>query len=167
MATGRSAAWAGWIAFAGSMLVVISSINIFQGFVALVDDQRVVATADDFVLVDMTSWGWTLILSGVVMLAVGIGLLLGMTWARFAGIPVVGLHAITQVASLGAYPIWSLLMIALDTFVLFALTARWSEARSDLRAYDDRVGSPDGMPADPLYGRLPHETTSSYPRRVT
>ena len=61
------------------------------------------------------------------------GLLAGMTWARIVGIIVVGLHAIAQVAWIGAYPIWSLLMIALDTLVLFALTARWSGAREDLR----------------------------------
>jgi hypothetical protein len=157
MATGRSRAWAGWIAFAGTMLLVISSINIFQGFVALIDDERVVATPDKFVLVDVTSWGWTLLLSGVVMLGIGIGLLLGMTWARFAGIVVVALHAVSQVAWFGAYPIWAILMITLDTFVLFALTARWSEAREDLR-YDDQ--------ADSMDGQLPRET-AAYPRRVT
>jgi hypothetical protein len=155
MATGRSRAWAGWIAFAGTMLLVISSINIFQGFVALIDDERVVATPDKFVLVDVTSWGWTLLLSGVVMLGIGIGLLLGMTWARFAGIVVVALHAVSQVAWFGAYPIWAILMITLDTFVLFALTARWSEAREDLR-YDDQ--------ADSMHGQLPRETPA-YPRR--
>jgi hypothetical protein len=155
MATGRSRAWAGWIAFAGTMLLVISSINIFQGFVALIDDERVVATPDKFVLVDVTSWGWTLLLSGVVMLGIGIGLLLGMTWARFAGIVVVALHAVSQVAWFGAYPIWAILMITLDTFVLFALTARWSEAREDLR-YDDQ--------ADSMHGQLPSETPA-YPRR--
>jgi hypothetical protein len=155
MAIERSRAWAGWIAFAGTMLLVISTINIFQGFVALIDDERVVATPDKFVLVDVTSWGWTLLLSGVVMLGIGIGLLLGMTWARFAGIVVVALHAVSQVAWFGAYPIWAILMITLDTFVLFALTARWSEAREDLR-YDDQA---DSMP-----GQLPRETPA-YPRR--
>jgi len=139
------------------MLLVISSINIFQGFVALIDDERVVATPDKFVLVDVTSWGWTLILSGVLMLGIGIGLLLGMTWARFAGIVVVALHAVSQVAWFGAYPIWAILMITFDTFVLFALTARWSAAREDLR-YDDQ--------ADSMYGQLPRET-AAYPRRVT
>jgi hypothetical protein len=54
-------------------------------------------------------------------------------------------------------------MIALDTVVLFALTARWSEAREGLRSYDSGTG--EGMPAA-SYGRLPHET-APYPRHVT
>jgi hypothetical protein len=133
MATRRGGAWAGWIAFAGTMLLVIGAINIFQGIVALIDDEHVVVTPNNFILVDLTSWGWTILLWGLVMVGVGLGLLAGMTWARIVGIIVVGLHAVAQVAWIGAYPIWSLLMIALDTLVLFALTARWSEAREDLR----------------------------------
>jgi hypothetical protein len=134
MATRRGDAWAGWIAFAGTMLLVIGAINIFQGIVALIDDEHVVATPNNFIIVDITGWGWTLLLWGLVMVAVGLGLLAGMTWARIVGIIVVGLHAIAQVAWIGAYPIWSLLMIALDTLVLFALTARWSAAREELRS---------------------------------
>jgi hypothetical protein len=156
MATRRSGAWAGWIAFAGTMLAVIGMINIFQGLVALLADERVFVTRDRFILVDVTSWGWTLVLSGVVLLGVGGALVAGLRWARYAAI-VVGLHAAAQVAWLGAYPIWSLLMIALDTVVLYALTARWSEAREGLRSYDSGAG--DGMPAA-SYGRLPHETAA-------
>jgi hypothetical protein len=146
MASGRGSAWAGWVAFAGTMLLLTGGINIFQGTVALIADDRVVATANRFVLVDITSWGWTLLLSGLAMIAIGVGLLAGGTWARIAGIVVVGLHAVAQVAWLGAYPVWSLLMIALDTIVIFALTARWSEAHASLRA------SAQMDPADRLPG---------------
>ena len=155
MASGRGSAWAGWVAFAGTMLLLIGGLNIFQGIVALIDDEHVVATANRFILVDITSWGWTLLLSGLVMLAIGFGLLAGATWARVAGLVVVGLHAVAQIAWLGAYPVWSLLMIALDTTVIFALTARWSEARDHLRA-----DPADRLPGDALYGQLPPETTS-------
>jgi hypothetical protein len=166
MATGRGNAWAGWIAFAATMLLIISGINIFQGIVALVDDEHVVATADSFVLVDITSWGWTVLIWGVVMFAVGLGLLAGMTWARVVGIIVVGLNAVAQVAWLGGYPVWSLLMIALDTIVLFALTARWSAARGALRDDENPAVSADAMPGDTSYGNLPHEATP-YQRQIT
>ena len=157
-------AWAGWIAFAATMLVLVSALNIFQGIVALVDDERVFAAPDKFVVVDVTSWGWTLLLFGAAMLAVGVGLLAGQTWARFAGILVVGLHAFTQVASLGAYPVWSLLMIAMDTTVIFALTARWAEARDELRSDDVGAYPGEGLPGDAGTGQLPHEMARYQPR---
>jgi hypothetical protein len=127
------------------MLLVVSAINIFQGFVALVDDKQVVAARDQFILVDLTSWGWTLIVFGVVMLAIGLGLLAGQGWARFAAIVVVALHAVIQVGWIGAYPVWALLMIAIDTVILFALTARWAEARTELRADDGRAYASEGQ----------------------
>jgi hypothetical protein len=55
------------------------------------------------------------------------------TWARVIAIIIVGVHAIIQVAWMGAYPAWSLLMLALDIVVLFALTARWGRAAEPMR----------------------------------
>jgi hypothetical protein len=158
MASQRSTAWTGWIVFAGTMIMVISSINIFEGLLALINNERVVAAEGNFVIVDMTSWGWTLVLSGLVMLGIGIGLLAGAGWARIAAIVVIGVHAVAQVAWIGAYPIWSLLMIALDTIVLVALCARWSEARPDLRSEDGIRGE--------AHEQLPHESPA-YRRQMS
>ncbi|MEU8225699.1 hypothetical protein [Kribbella sp. NPDC048915] len=131
------AAMAGLVVFAGVLLVVTGLVNVFEGFIALFDDERLVITPDNLVVVDTTAWGWVLLISGVLLLAVGCGLLAAQTWARIAAIVVVGLHAVLQVLALGAYPVWSLLMIALATVVLYALTAGWSTAR-------DRIeGAPD------------------------
>jgi hypothetical protein len=127
-----SAAWAGWIIFAGAMLLMLGTFNVFEGLVALFDDDRLVLVADKLVLVDLTAWGWTVLIFGVVMIATGIGLFAARTWGRVLGIIVVGLHALWQIASLGAYPVWSLLMIALDVVVMFALTARWSAVTAAL-----------------------------------
>jgi hypothetical protein len=131
MAARKSEGWAGMVVFAGTILLVVGLINFFEGLIVLFNDERVVVLPERFVLVDLTSWGWTLLLFGIAMIAVGAGLLATQTWARIAAIIVVGIHAVWQIVSLGAYPIWSLLMLALDTFVIFALTARWSSVRPD------------------------------------
>ena len=131
MVARKSEGWTGMVVFAGTMLLLTGAFNLIEGLVVLFNDERVVVLPDRFVLVDLTSWGWTLLLFGVAMFAVGAGLLATQTWARIAAIIVVGLHAVWQIVSLGAYPIWSLLMLALDTFVIFALTARWSSVRPD------------------------------------
>jgi hypothetical protein len=137
MANGRtaSAAWFGWIIFAGTMLVMIGALNVLEGIVALVNDNRLVIAPDRLYVVDVTGWGWTILIFGAVMIAAGIGLFTGRTWARITAIVLVGLHAISQIGWLAAFPIWSLLMIALDTTVLFALTARWSAVREELDPY--------------------------------
>ena len=123
MAAKGSGAWAGWVLFAGTMLLVTGLINVFQGIVALVDDERLALTPNKLIIVDVTGLGWTLLIGG---------LLMAQTWARIASIVLVSLHLIIQVAWLGAYPVWSLLMIGLDAVILFALTARWSSVRENL-----------------------------------
>ena len=132
MAAKGSGAWAGWVLFAGTLLLVTGLINVFQGIVALVDDERLALTPSRLVIVDVTGLGWTLLIAGLLMIGAGAGLLVAQTWARIVSIILVSLHLIIQIAWLGAYPVWSLLMIGLDTVVLFALTARWSDVRANL-----------------------------------
>ncbi|WP_328522557.1 DUF7144 family membrane protein [Kribbella sp. NBC_00359] len=132
MAAKGSGAWAGWVLFAGTLLLVTGLINVFQGIVALVDDERLALTPSRLVIVDVTGLGWTLLIAGLLMIGAGAGLLVAQTWARIVSIILVSLHLIIQIAWLGAYPVWSLLMITLDTVILFALTARWSDAQENL-----------------------------------
>ena len=122
-------AWAGWISFAGTLLGLIGILNVTRGILALISDKEVVQFSQNVIIVNVTAWGWTTLLSGVVLIAIGASVFGRRTWARIAAIVVIALHATTQVIWLDAYPIWALLMIGLDTVLLFALTARWSETR--------------------------------------
>ncbi len=105
--TSGGSAWVGWIIFAGATLLLIGLWNVIEGIVALVDDKRVVVTTDRLIAVDLTGWGWTLLISGAVMVVTAIGLFTAQSWARVLAVIIVGLHAVLQVAWLGAYPLWS------------------------------------------------------------
>jgi len=130
MAEKRGGAFmAGVVMFAGALLLINGLLNIFQGLVALFSDERLVLTPNKLVVVDTTGWGWVLIISGLLMLAVGAGVISAQTWGRITAIVLVCVHAVVQIAWFGAYPAWSLLMIAMDAVILFALTVRWSEVR--------------------------------------
>jgi hypothetical protein len=121
----RSLAWSGWIAFAALMLMIIGVLNILEGIVAIVYRQRTVVVADQLYVINLTGWGILVLASGVLLAGAGLGVLSGRTWARVVAIVFTALHAIVQVGWLAAYPLWSLLMLALDVVVLYALTAGW------------------------------------------
>jgi hypothetical protein len=142
MAEMERGAWSGWVAFTGTLLVVTGALNVFEGFIALIWDDHVVMTPSNLVVVDLTGWAWVILLSGLLLLAAGFGVATGQTWGRVTGIVLVALHALTQIAWLSAYPVWSLLMIAMDVAILFALTVHWSDAWVRER-----------NPATPLAGR--------------
>lgn len=127
--TRESRAWSGWVLFAAVIMMIVGVINIIEGVVGLVYRERTVVIQDRLYVVNLTGWALTLIVFGAVLAAVGLGLLTARTWARWTAIVIVSLHAIVQIAWLDAYPLWSLLMLALDVVVLYALAARWSDMR--------------------------------------
>jgi hypothetical protein len=111
-----------WVAFAGTMLVLVGSFHAIQGLVALFrDDYYLVSPSGLVVNVDYTTWGWVHLLGGALVIAAGLGAIAGQTWARVVGVVVAAVSALVNVAFLAAYPIWSALMIALDVLVIWAL----------------------------------------------
>ncbi|RKQ87029.1 hypothetical protein C8N24_5049 [Solirubrobacter pauli] len=132
-ATSDSGAWTGWIIFASLMLGVVGSINIIQGLVALSrDDYFLVQSGNDLLLFDFVAWGWVLIVWGCLQVAAAVGLNMGMGWSRWLAIGIASIGIVIQMLFLSAYPIWSAMIIALDVIVVYALTARWAEARAGL-----------------------------------
>jgi hypothetical protein len=125
---------AGWIGFAAIVLVIIGAIDFFQGLIALLEDNYYVPTASGFLVFDLTGWGWTMMIWGVLLVLAGLGLGAGQAWARWFAIVVVSLNFIAQLGFLGntQYPLWSLTGIALSIVVLYALTVRWSESETEI-----------------------------------
>ncbi len=125
---------AGWIGFAGMLMLIIGGIDIFQGLIALFEDEYFIVTGAGFLAVDLTAWGWIMIIWGVLLCVGGIGLGAGQTWGRWFAIVVVTLNVFAQLGFLGnsQYPLWALTALALNVIVLYALTVRWSESRLDL-----------------------------------
>ena len=130
----NSKSMAGWIGFAGILLLIVGSIDFIQGLIALLEDEYYVVTPSGFLVFDLTGWGWIMVIWGVLLVLAGLGLLAGQAWARWFAIVVVALNFIAQLGFLGnsQYPLWSLTVLALNVVVLYALTARWSESTADL-----------------------------------
>ncbi len=132
----NSKSMAGWIGFAAIMLVIVGGVDFFQGLIAVIEDEYYVPTGSGFLVFDLTGWGWTLMIWGVLLLLGGFALAAGQTWARWFAIVVVSLNFIAQLGFLGntQNTLWSLTAIALSIIVLYALTARWSESTADSTA---------------------------------
>jgi hypothetical protein len=126
-----SEGWAGWVVFGGVMLALLGSLHALQGLVALFDEgYLLVSGSDDLLLVSIDAWGVIMLCWGALLLGAGLSLISGRGWARWFAVAVAFLGVILQIGFLSAYPIWSGIMILLNVLVIFALTARWSEARA-------------------------------------
>jgi hypothetical protein len=123
--------WVGWVYFAGAMLMMVGLFEAIDGLVALFKDDLYLVRPNGLVVnVNYTAWGWIHLLLGIVLGLVGLAVVLGQTWARSAAIALAGLSAIVNFTFIPAYPVWSLLIIALDVIVIYALAAHGREVRS-------------------------------------
>jgi hypothetical protein len=123
-------AWAGWVVFAGAMLIMLGTFQIIQGIVALFDDGFYLVGSDGLVVdVDYNTWGWIHIVIGVVGVLTGVGLLAGNMAARVVGVGVAFLSAIVNLAFISAYPIWSTILITLDVIVIYAIIVHGRELK--------------------------------------
>jgi hypothetical protein len=115
--------WAvGGIAFAGTVMVMIGTFQALQGLVALFNDEFFVVTRNYTFDLDVTAWGWIHLILGIVVLATGFGLFARSTWAGVTGIIICALSAISNFFFIPYYPIWALLLIGLNIWVIWALT---------------------------------------------
>jgi len=128
-----SRSMAGWIGFAGLVMLILGGIDFVQGLIALFEDEYYVVTQSGFLVVDVTAWGWIMLIWGALLVLAGFSLISGQSWARWVAIVVVSLNVFTQLGFLGNsnYPLWALTALALNVIVLYALTARWNESQVD------------------------------------
>jgi hypothetical protein len=128
--TVNSRSMAGWIGFAGILMVVLGGLAFFEGLIALVRDNYYVATASGFLLFDVTGWGWIMLIWGIILVLVGLSLLNGASWARWVTIVLVGINIFSQLGFLGNTndTLWLLTALTLNIIVLYALIVRWNDS---------------------------------------
>jgi hypothetical protein len=120
---------AGFILFAAIMMIMAGTFQALAGLVAIFENQFYVATREYVFQFDATTWGWIHLVLGVIVVLAGWGLLSGQTWARVVGITLALLSAIANFMFIPDYPFWSMIVIALDIFVIWALAAHGREFR--------------------------------------
>ena len=112
---------AGTTVFAAVMLMLAGVLDIFRGIMAIAEDDVFVTTRNYVFEFDLTSWGWIHLALGAVGVLVSLGLFRAATWARVSGVAIAGLIIIANFLSLPYYPAWSIVMIAISGFVIWAL----------------------------------------------
>ncbi|CNE67134.1 Uncharacterised protein [Mycobacterium tuberculosis] len=113
----------GWLAFAGTLALVIGAFNVIDGLVGLFRDSYYLVGQNQILVFDYTTWGWIWLILGAVQIAVGAAILSGKMWARATGVFFAVVAAIGHLAFLLAFPLWSVLTIALCVLLIYALTA--------------------------------------------
>jgi hypothetical protein len=108
--------------FAGIMIIVLGVLNLIWGIAAIGRSSFFVVNTK-IIFDDVKTWGWIMLIVGVVQLVVGLGIFTRNQAARWAGVGIAGLNLIAALASIRAYPFWALVVIGIDVAVIYGLTA--------------------------------------------
>jgi hypothetical protein len=111
----------GLTVFAGVMMIMLGVFQAIQGVVALFNDTFYVTGQKWVFQFDITTWGWIHLIVGVLVAVAGFFVFRGAVWARAVGIGIAAISAVLNFMWLPYYPFWSMLIIALDVFVIWAL----------------------------------------------
>ncbi|MFE6762350.1 hypothetical protein [Streptomyces sp. NPDC057689] len=114
--------WAtGGIMFAGVLLMVDGVLGAIKGIAGIASDDVYTRINNYVFKFDVTTWGWIHLILGIVIAIVGWGILRGFGWARGVGVGLAALNMIANFMWLPYQPIWAVVSLAIDTFVIWAL----------------------------------------------
>jgi len=123
-AEGEISGWAvGFTFFASMMMLMIGAFHFIDGLAAILNDTFYVARPGYDLELDVTTWGWVHMIGGIIIAGAGIALFTGSLLARIVAIFLAVISAVWGFYSIPYYPVWSILIIALDIGVIWALTA--------------------------------------------
>ena len=119
--------------FAAILLLIVGTLNIIYGIGAL-DSANIFTANQRFILTNLNTLGWVLVILGIVQLTGGISLLAGNTYGRVIGIIGGSLGAIGALFSIGdGNPWWSLAVFALCVYIVHGIVTLGEDERSAAR----------------------------------
>jgi len=108
---------------AAIILILGGICHAMQGVVGLATNEFFVVTQNWLFKFDTTTWGWIHIVVGLVAFLAGVGLFFGAVWARTLGVIIAAISILANFLWMPWYPLWAVLIIIFDFFVIWALTA--------------------------------------------
>jgi len=120
----------GWVIFAGCMLCLVGTLNIIYGIAAISNSKFYVANTQ-YVFSDLNTWGWILLIVGVIQFVAAFGIWASTEWGRWVGVASAGINAIVQMLFIPAYPWLSLALFATDLLVIYGLIAYGGRQSTD------------------------------------
>lgn len=120
--TPAESSWAaGGVVFAGVLMLMNGLLALFQGISALAKDDVWARVGDYVYKMNLTGWGTVLVCLGALAAVTGAFILQGAAWARMTGIFLASLGMVAQFLFLPYAPVWSVIMIGIDFFVIWSL----------------------------------------------
>lgn len=113
---------AGWVLFAGIMLLVAATLNIIWG-IAAIDKANFFLEDQRYIISDLNTWGWIILIVGGLQGVAAFSIWAGGEYGRWVGIISAAASSIGALLSIPAYPFWGLAIFGVDILIIYGLAA--------------------------------------------
>ena len=121
---------AGRATFAAILLLIAGTLNIIYGIGAL-DSANIFTSETRYILTNLNTLGWVMIVLGALQLTGGFSLIAGNTYGRVIGIIAGSLGAINALLSIGGQnPWWSLAIFFLCIWIVYGIVVLGEDERA-------------------------------------
>jgi hypothetical protein len=120
----------GWVIFAGVLMVIGGALWAIQGFIAIFQNDVVIFGEEGALFLNVTGWGWVHLILGLLLLLSGILVMRGNLFGRTMAVILASLSIIVNFIWLPVYPVWAIVVIAIDVFILYAVIVYGKEMKS-------------------------------------
>lgn len=110
----------GWLAFAGTLLAIGGIFGIIDG-IAMVSKSKIYIEGTTYMFGNLNAWGWTFIVIGAIQVLVAIGVFAANRLAVLTGVFLASVYIIAELIAAAHFPLWSLVLIALQVMVIYGL----------------------------------------------
>jgi hypothetical protein len=145
----------GWKTFAGIMILVSGAFNIIDGLMGLssvryfTDVTPGAGTGEYPIVNDIKVWSWVVLATGVVLVGAAFAIFSGATWGRIVGIVAAAVNMVIQFTWMAHFPFWSMAMMVLDGFVIYALAVHGAATRDPYAVSAGAVNLDLSEPSEP------------------
>jgi hypothetical protein len=136
---------AGWKLFAGIMILVAGTFNMFDGLVGISQTNYIQRYTGGQLPItnNVKTWSWVMLIIGVVMIIAAFLIFVGNMFGRIVGVIVAGVNLLAQLAYVNHNNFWSFTIVLIDLLVIYGLVAHGGR----LDEWADNSGSGSGSGA--------------------
>jgi hypothetical protein len=102
------------------MLAIVAAMNMVYG-IAAISDSKFYARDAEYILGNLNTWGWVLLIFGVIQFCAVFSIWAGTEWGRWLGALTAGVNAVVQLMFIPSHPFAALAVFAVDVLVIYGL----------------------------------------------
>lgn len=114
---------AGWLLFAGIMIMVAGILNVIWGIGAISNSTFFHQNGNTYILSGLNTWGWIVLIIGLLELFAAFSIWSGGQYGRWVGIIAAGLNSISALMSIHAEPFWGVCLFGICILIIYGLAA--------------------------------------------